>query len=80
MRELLRRLWWATLPYYGWTGGSKEQRREDEKDGAIPCPWYAFPLSWLHSLVDFVYRGDVFGPKHNRDRMRIGAPRWRPWQ
>jgi hypothetical protein len=72
---LFRRLWWWTLPYYGWTGYSGEE-------GATPPPWYAFPISWLHRLNDFAFfrARDVFGPRYARDCLTVGAPRWKPWQ
>lgn len=52
-----RRLWWATLPYYGWVGTTAEEIA----DGARPCPWYAHPLAWLHRLVERL-GGAAFDP------------------
>lgn len=43
--RLAARLWWATLPYEGWVSYSPDEV------GAIPPPWYAWPLAWLHRLV-----------------------------
>lgn len=79
--RVLRRLWWALLPYYGWTGGTREQRRADVADGAIPAPWYAFPLAWLYRIIDWLLRHhDMFGPNYNCDHLYVGRPRWSPWQ
>lgn len=41
--RLAARLWWALLPYAGWTGYHER--------GEIPPPWYAWPLTWLWQLV-----------------------------
>lgn len=48
------RLWWATLPYEGWTWYSGEV-----EVGAVPCPWWAHPIAWVHRIVDgwFRFRG-----------------------
>ena len=38
-------LWWNTLPYEGWTW-------YDGEEGAVPCPWWAHPLAWVHRILD----------------------------
>lgn len=68
---LLRRLWWAFLPYYGWTDG----------DGPRKAPPYAYPLAGIYRLVNWMLRNhDKFGPNYNRDNGYVGRPRWMPWQ
>jgi hypothetical protein len=42
------RIWWATLPYWGWVGTTADEIA----DGAQPCPWWAHPLAWLHALAE----------------------------
>jgi hypothetical protein len=79
----LRRLWWATLPYYGWTGGSIGERVDAILCGARPCPLWAHPLSWLHIAIDktvFRHR-DVFGPRSNAWMRRpvVGSTRPEAW-
>lgn len=71
MTRVLRRLWWALLPYYGWTRG----------DGPNRAPLYAYPLSVLYHVVNWLLRGeDKFGPNFNRDNIYANRPRWSPWQ
>ena len=67
--RLMRRLWWATLPYYGWTS-------YDGEEGAVPPPLWAWPLSWTNRLTYWlVFRHrDVFGPSHNAGTSR------KPWR
>jgi len=40
--RLAARLWWALLPFAGWTAYPDEPN---------PPPWYAYPLTWLWKLV-----------------------------
>ena len=83
-RALLRRIWWATLPFYGWTGGTAGERVEAILDGARPCPLWAYPLSWLHIAVDkTVFRkSDPFGPRWNAWARRpvVGSRRPATWE
>lgn len=39
---VFERLWWATLPYYGWCYGGP---------GGTPAPWWAYPLAWLNRIA-----------------------------
>jgi len=61
-RKLSARLWWATLPYYGWTCGSAGQRVDDILDGARPAPWWAYPLGWLNRLAARIPGFGAFEP------------------
>jgi hypothetical protein len=47
-RAVLDWLWWNTLPYEGWTWYAGEPVPE----GAVPCPWWAHPLAWVHRAID----------------------------
>ncbi len=70
-----RWLWWATLPHWGWV----DVTPEEIECGAIPCPWWAHPLAWIHDLLNarlFEMR-DVFGPLH---RAYWPTRRFKPWQ
>lgn len=64
-RHLMRRLWWATLPYYGWTC-------DYQAPGANPAPWWAWPLAWVNRLTYWLFfrRRDVFGPLYNARKSR----------
>jgi hypothetical protein len=44
---VVRRLWWALLPYAGWM-------TYDGEEGAVKPPWYAYPLAWLWNGVHAV--------------------------
>lgn len=77
MTYLMRRLWWATLPYEGWISyGDIEE--------AIPPPWYAHPLAWIHRRVDYWMTErdiDRFGPVHTfyAHRPLVGDRLPKPW-
>lgn len=75
--RVLRRLWWATLPFEGWTGGF------GPGDGR-PCPWWAHPIAWINRTLDdvvFAHRSP-FGPRFEAWTYRpvVGAKKPRPWQ
>ena len=73
--RLFRRLWWATLPHWGWVSVTADEIA----DGANPCPWWAHPLAWVHVLLDKTVfrRRDTFGPLH-RQYVPYRVPK--PWK
>lgn len=56
--RLAARLWWATLPYWGWSTVTPDEIA----DGARPFPWYFRPLAWLNRLADRLPGSAPFKP------------------
>lgn len=77
---IARRIYWATMPYWGWVPHTKE----DELCGAVPPPWYAYPLAWVHRICWWwlnVTKRDTFGPHFRTQTYRVGDPIVKePWR
>lgn len=60
--RVICRIWWATLPYWGWIGWGDDW--DDEANGTVPAPWYAYPLAWIHNACQWwiydVRKGSVW--------------------